>query len=73
MKRIAAIADTGRQATRGATSSVIRSRKTAERTAASGVLAPAAKFAPLRFSEPLVAKPEKKPAAMLDSPWPMNS
>ena len=53
MKRMPAIAGTGRYAASGAASNTISSRNSADSAAASGVRAPEAKLTPLRLKEPL--------------------
>ena len=60
-----------RQAARGrARSRRARRPRTPPRAASAR---PASKLGPERFTEALVGKPEKKLAATLPSPWPMNS
>ena len=50
-----AMAATGKYCASGAKNSMISSKNTAENTEAKGVLAPEAKFSPLRLNDPLDA------------------
>ena len=67
------MAGIGRYFASGARNITRPSSASAEKTAASGVLAPAAKLSPLRLNEPLDGYPEKKLPRRFDRPWPMNS